>query len=334
MARPLVKAILQPTAASTRLVLASLPYPTPAEGDYVIKVQAVAPCKDERGWEQADPHFFTKPRDRVPCIEGSGTVVSAPSGSSTLAPGSDVFFMLDAGVTGALRQYAEVAASGVSLKPSSLSFSQAAAVPLSAVTAWQGLFEHGPLDPTAVQDGDAAASDRARHANKAIRVLVAGAAGGVGSWAVKLAAAAGATVLGVTRPAKSELVRSFGAVEAVDYAGAEALSGHHKGVDLVLDTVGGKDGMRQLWGAVKDDGLFLEVGDGNPDSVRPPGKKADSKWYLVHTDADQLQAISRLIDTDGLRPLVDEVYPFEQFEAAFEKVDGGTTRGKVVITLN
>jgi NADPH:quinone reductase-like Zn-dependent oxidoreductase len=329
-----IKAIIQPEFRVPALELTTLPYPVPKDNEYVLAVRAVAPCKDELGWEAADPHLFTEPRDRVPCIEGSGVVVTPPSVPGDHLPaGTEVFFALDAGVTGALRAFATAPSSGVARRPRALDFPSAAAVPLSALTAWQGIFEHGKLDPAAVTARTQAARAAAREANAKRRVLVAGAAGGVGAWAVRLASAAGATVIGVVRPARADAVRALGATTVLDYEGAAALPERER-ADIVFDTIGGA-GIAQLWGAVKGTGRFLEVGAGHPEESRPQGHTATAQWFLVHTDRAQLEAISALIDADEKpRPQIDEVFPFDKFADAFKKADSGKTSGKVVITVD
>jgi len=325
-----IKAVLQPDPASTKLTLTTLPYPTPSASEYIVKVKAAALTKDELGWELADPHLYTSPRDRVPSIEGAGVVVSAPRGAPCEV-GTDVFYTIHAGATGTLREFATVDINAAAPKPATLDWASAAATPLSALTAWQGVFVHGPLDAAALT---ASGPERAaaKEKNAALSVLVTGAGGGVGSWAVKLAHAAGATVVGVARESKAADVRRFGAADVIDYAGVDAYAADEtKLVDLVLDTIGG-DGMKTLWSAVKDSGLFLAVGPDPPEN-KPEGKRAEGKWYLFESSAEQLAHVARIIDSEGLGPLVDEVFPLDRFNEAFEKVASGRTKGKVVVTV-
>ncbi|KAF4980139.1 hypothetical protein FDECE_17942 [Fusarium decemcellulare] len=198
-------------------------------------------------------------------------------------------------------------------KPKALSWTDAAATPVSALTAWQGLFEHGTLGKAAI-DGD----ENARAHNSKIRVLVAGSGGGVGSWAVQLASAAGAgSIVAVCRPSRAEEARKLGAAEAVDYTSQPI------GTWVAKDTASRE--------AIKNWGKFLSVA-GQPNAVEPKDEVktiAKGEWFLVQPPRSDLVEISTLVEADKVMPLVGSVYRFDQFQEAFDKVQGGRTKGKV-----
>ncbi|GMK57469.1 hypothetical protein CspeluHIS016_0403030 [Cutaneotrichosporon spelunceum] len=312
-------AITQPDPASRHLELATLPL-LPEEDSYVVAVRAAAACRDELGWELIDPQFFTERRQRVPGPEGAGVVLSAPP-NATFKAGDEIMWSLDAWAAGSMREYTTVPVSAAARRPN-LSWAEAAAVPLSAQTAWQGLFEQGGLRP--VFDGNA---------NKGKRVLVTGASGSVGSWALRLGAAAGAYMIGVGSGQRADEMRSAGAAEVVDYSrGGVAEWAQKNQVDLVLDCAGRDH--EALWTAVKDGGTFLSiVSEHDPAATQPSGKKATAKWYLVRTRGPELARVADLIDERGWRPAIDSVHPFAKFQDAYDRVDGAAA-GKVIVTVS
>ncbi|KAK7426125.1 hypothetical protein QQZ08_007435 [Neonectria magnoliae] len=281
------------------------------------------------------PRLFPPDRERIPCTECAGVVVDGP-GDGPFQPGDAVFFRIDAGTTGTLREYAVARAAQMARKPKTLSWTDAAATPLSALTTWQGLFEHGTLDKAAVH-GDAAAREK----NAKIRVLIAGAGGSVGIWAVQLAAAAGAgAIVAIAGPSMASAVRGFGASAVVDYTkqsidawAAEDLTVRE--VDLVLDCVGGAT-TGSCWAAIKNGGTFLSVA-GQPAASKSETETktvAKGEWFLVQGRGSDLTEVAQLVDAGRIKPLVDSVFPFETFADAFEKVESRKSNGKVVITVS
>lgn len=324
-----IQAVFQPDPTSRHLELKALPRPSPKVEQHVIAVRATAACRDELGWEEADPDVFKdSKRERVPGVEGSGVVEEAPA-SSPFKRGDQVFWATDAWETGAARSLTLVEGAQLAHKPESLDWVNAAATPLSALSAWQGLFEHGSLDDKAITAHDGAA----KKAN-AQRVLITGAGGGVGSWAVKLAHAAGAHVIALCSPGKAEAVKKFGAAEIIDYTSTsvDKWAQSNERVDLVFDCAGGKV-LPTLWGAVKDGGSFVAI-TGEPAESQPPSAKPKvAKWFLVNTRRN-LPDIAKLVDEAKLTPLVDSVLPFDQFAEVWRKADEGKTTGKVVLTVS
>ncbi|KAF7543944.1 hypothetical protein G7046_g9898 [Stylonectria norvegica] len=204
-------------------------------------------------------------------------------------------------------------------KPKSLTWAQAGGTPLSSLTAWQGLFTQGTLDKRALH-GD----EEARAANARQRVLITGASGSVG----------------VGNPAGAVPALKFGATETIDYTTTAldawaAADPAARECDLVLDCVGGPS-LGNCWAAVKTGGTFVSTA-GTPEEVRPAGNTkavAKAEWFLVESLGSDLEEIGALVEAGTCVPLIDSVYEFEDFAAAFERVAVGRPSGKVVINVS
>ncbi|KAH6608440.1 hypothetical protein Trco_001786 [Trichoderma cornu-damae] len=330
-----IKAVYQQDPKLTTLKLLQTPIPKPAgPEDHLIKVKATAPCLGELGWEINYPSIFPPNRERVPGTEGAGVVATSPA-SSPFQPGDEVYFRLHARYPGCLREYTIVHTEELALKPKTLDWIEATATPLSTLTAWQGMFTQGTLDKRGIR-GDADA--RAR--NGKLRVLITGAGGSVGSWAVRFAAAAGAgSVVAQCSGANAEAARKAGATEIIDYK-KQSISEWAQGdasreVDLILDCLGGPT-LASCWSAVKEDGVLLSV-VGGPDELKPESvtkKLAKSAWYLMDCRGGDLKEIADFIDSRWLKPQIDSVVEFEEFQAAYDKVEQKKAKGKVVIKVD
>jgi NADPH:quinone reductase-like Zn-dependent oxidoreductase len=255
------------------LKLEEIATPEPGPGDALIRIHAAAITKDELEW----------PTDRLPAIpsyEVSGEVVAVGPEADGVSAGDEVYALTDFGRDGAAAEYAVVSAGLLAPKPRSLDHVQSAAVPMPALTAWQGLFEHGGLE-----EGQ--------------RVLVTGAAGGVGHIAVQLARQHGADVIPLTRQDR-----------LVDVGP----------VDLVFDTVGGE----LLQRAAAVGGRVVSVAT----EPAPPGI-----YFVVEPNGRQLAEITRLVEAGAVQPQIDSIYPLEEFQAAFERLTEPGKRGKVVLKI-
>jgi NADPH:quinone reductase-like Zn-dependent oxidoreductase len=300
-------------------------------------VHATAPCNGELRWAVDFPDSVPVEKVLVPCQDLAGTVVAAPADSSfSFAPGDRVYCRIDAARAGAARDYALPRASELAKIPPSLNWIEAAATPLSALTAWQAIFVQGTLDAAGIK-GDA----KARAHNAKIRVLVTGAAGGVGSWLVQLAALAGAKgVVAVCSGDKEEAVRKLGATEVVDYRKVSTedwvkADPAVREVDLVIDLIGGKT-LAGCWAAVREGGTIISVNT-PPDVVKPAGlekKVAKSLFFIVEPLGSNLAEIGELIEAGKVRPTVDSVWEFADFKKAFERLESGHTKGKIVIKVS
>jgi NADPH:quinone reductase-like Zn-dependent oxidoreductase len=347
-----MRQLLQPSIYSPSLILTTAPVPSVSSSpdSVLVRVAACCPCAGELSWAANFPGAVPAEKEMVPCQDLAGTIVALPPGggetttsASTTAGelgsfkvGDRVFCRVSAERAGTAREYAVAKLSELAKIPDGLGWLDAAATPLSALTAWQGLFVHGGLEVGGL-NGDEAA--RKRNGEK--RVLITGAVGGVGSWAVQLAALAGAgAVVAVCGRGKADSARKLGATEVVDYTQTSveewtaADPAGKRQVDLVFDVVGGKT-LAGCWHAVKEGGALVGVNT-PPDAVRPAGLEktvAKSLFFIVEPLGSNLTQVAELIAAGKVRPSVDSVWKLDEFEKAFERVEGGHASGKIVIKV-
>ena len=203
---------------------------------------------------------------------------------------------------GVAADYTSVPAELLVPKPRALGHAESAAIPLPALSAWQGLFDHGRLEA----DG---------------RVLITGAAGNVGGFAVQLARAAGAHVIGTASAANLDFVLELGAHEAVDAAGG--FEDAVEPVDIVFDTVGG-DRLRRSRAVLRAGGRLVSVAEEPPEG---------GVYFVVEPNRDQLGSLAKRVDDGDLRPPRVEVFPFTSAREAFARSLEPGRRGKVVLDV-
>jgi NADPH:quinone reductase-like Zn-dependent oxidoreductase len=293
---------LHPPGTVEALALERIGIPRVGAGEALMRVHAAAITRDELEW----------PVDRLPAIpsyELSGTIAAGASTASDLAVGDPVWALTGFDRDGGAAEYALVPVASLAPKPRTLGHVESAAIPLAGLTAWQGLFEHGRL-----REGE--------------RVLIHGAAGGVGHFATQLARWRGAYVIGTSSAAAAGDVIALGANEAVDRTAVrfdEAVAA----VDLVFDTVGG-EALARSAGVVRDGGRVVSVAEEPPAAV---GEIVQTSYFVVEPSRAQLVKLARLVDEGRIRPLVDSVFPLAQAHAAFERVAMPGKRGKVVLQV-
>ncbi|MFI8423491.1 NADP-dependent oxidoreductase [Streptomyces sp. NPDC085479] len=250
----------------------------------------------------------------VPAVgwDVSGTVEAVGPGVGLFRPGDEVFGMpLFPRQAGGYAEYVVAPARHLASKPATLTHVEAAALPLAALTAWQAL-----VDTADVRPGE--------------RVLVHAAAGGVGHFAVQIAKARGAYVIGTASAAKHDLVRELGADEVIDYREAR-FEDVVTGVDVVLDGLGGETARRSLT-VLREGGRLITLP--GPDDVPadvPDGVRA--VWVLVEPDHLGLREITALVEQGRLRPVIDTVLPLAEAAKAHELGERGRTTGKIVLTV-
>ncbi|MGZ4716683.1 MAG: NAD(P)-dependent alcohol dehydrogenase [Acidimicrobiales bacterium] len=262
---------------------------------------------------------FRAPKNRVPGLAVAGTVAAVGSTVTRFAVGDEVF-----GVSrGAFAEYAAAREDKLTRKPSNLTFEQAAAVPVSATTAIQGLRAGG------IEAGQ--------------KVLIIGASGGVGTYAVQLAKALGAEATGVCSTAKIDLVRSLGADRVIDYTEEDFTDGSGR-YDLILD-VGGNTRLSRLRRALTPAGTLVIVGGENKGnwtggfgrSLRAPLLSLFVRQRLTMLASKEqhpdLEAVTELIEAGSVTPSVDRTYPLDQAQDAMRQLEAGQVRGKVVIVI-
>ncbi|KAK0719072.1 hypothetical protein B0T21DRAFT_295498 [Apiosordaria backusii] len=329
-----MKTLLQPSPHSPSLTLTTSPLPLPSHpSDVLIKVYTTAPCKGELTWAAAFPEVIPSTKTPVPSQDLAGVIVRLPpTNTGGFKLGDRVYCRIDATRPGAAREYALARLSEIALIPANLGWIEAAATPLSSLTAWQALFTHGGLN----KDGLLGGNQNAVEENAKKRVLITGAAGGVGSWAVQLAALAGCEVVGLCGPDKVAHVEELGATEVVNYkeTSLQQWASPEKEVDVVVDMVGGKT-LESCWFAVKSQGRIVSI-CGPPEDARPhevQKESVKSNFFIVEPSGENLAEIGRLIEVGKVRPTVDSVWAFEDYEQAFERLESGQTTGKVVIRV-
>lgn len=334
-----MKVVHQPDPKSTRLIVEDVPLPTLSRPDeFLIRVHATTPCPNELRWEIWFPSLFAPDRERVPCTEAAGVIAkvadSEEARASQFKVGDEVFFRLEPSQTGNLRQYTLARLSQLAHKSKNVGWVEAGATPLSSLTAWQGIFQHGILDEKAVF-GD----PESRKKNSSLKVLITGASGVVGSWAIQFAALAGAgQIVAVASGDTADYVRQLGATEVIDYKKQSvsewAANQPEREVDAAFDCVGGAT-LSSCWSAVKEGGTLLSV-TGDPQQEKPESVTktlVEAKWFLVEPNGRQLDRISKLQGEGKCLAKVDSVVDFANFQEAFDKVENKKANGKVVITI-
>jgi NADPH:quinone reductase-like Zn-dependent oxidoreductase len=296
-----------------RLVYEDAPQPHPGVGEVLVRVYAAGVIATELTWEETYQSKGGSPRALpIPGHDLSGVVEEVGPGVSTLARGSEVYALTAFDRDGAEANYTIALPSELAPKPRTLNHVQAAAVPLSALTAWQALFEHADL--TAGQT-----------------VLIHGAAGGVGVLAVQLARWAGAQVIVTASARNRDFLRELGTNEIIDYTTTRFEEVVH-GVDLVFDLVGG-DTLERSWQVVKPGGALVSVVSPRPSFAEAKAHDVRPTWFVVEPNREQLIQIGTLIDAGRIRPIVETVLPLAQARQAYEQGARGHTRGKIVLRV-
>ena len=288
----------------------------PDADEVLVKVLAVSVNPADWHSMRGKPLFaratlgLRRPKHKILGGDVAGQVEAVGSGVTHFKPGDEVYAnLLDHGY-GGFAEYASVPVDVVALKPANLSFEEAAAVPMAAVTALQGLFHHGEIKP--VQ-----------------KVLINGASGGIGTFALQIAKSYGAEVTGVTSTRNIDLVRSLGADHVVDYTTTDFVrNGRY---DLILDTVGNRS-VGDLRRALAAGGKAAVVGFtsvGKLMGVSLRGGK-DVAMVSAHVATKDLELLMELIEAGKVRPEIDRRYPFAEIPAAIAYLEQGCARGKVV----
>jgi NADPH:quinone reductase-like Zn-dependent oxidoreductase len=244
----------------------------------------------------------------------SGVVESVAHGVSDVSIGDEVYALTSFCRDGAAAEYVAVHAADLAPKPKTLDHVQAAAVPLSALTVWQAFFDHARL-----------ASGQ--------RVLIHGAAGGVGSFAVQIARWHGAYVVGTASAENRDFLLGLGVNEVIDYRHAQ-FEQAVRDVDVVLDTIGG-DTRERSWQVLKPGGILVSLPEPIPEGEAAAHGKRSRRgvFFVVQPDRKQLGKIATLIDSGAVRPVIAETLPLAKARQAFERGVAGHTRGKLLLEV-
>jgi NADPH:quinone reductase-like Zn-dependent oxidoreductase len=285
------------------LVLEEIETPSLRPGDALVRVAAAGITRGELEW----------PVDRLPATpsyEVSGDVVAVAPGVESVAIGDAVYALTGFDRDGAAADYVAVPAAFLAPKPRTVDHIGAAAVPMAALSAWQGLFDHG-------------------HLEEGQRVLIHGAAGGVGHLATQLARWRGAYVLGTASSASVEAARMFGAHEVIEGTCA-GVAGAFESVDLVFDTVGGEL-LRASQTVIREGGRLVSVAEEPQEPAVED--KIEAVYFVVEPNRDQLLDVARLVDGGDLRPAIDSVFPLADAVGAFGRSMARAKSGKVVFRV-
>jgi NADPH:quinone reductase-like Zn-dependent oxidoreductase len=304
--------------------------PAPTDDQVLIKVHAAAVNPYDWHFIRGTPYVMRmmmgglrKPKDPRIGVDYAGTIEAVGKNVTQFKAGDEVF----GNRTGAFAEYVCARADRtIALKPANMSFEQTAGVPVAGLTALQGLRDHGKVQPSQ-------------------KVLINGASGGVGTFALQIAKALGAEVTGVCSTRNVDLVRSLGADHVVDYT-KEDFTKSDQRYDVILDNVGTQplSGFRRV---LKSNGICVIIGGGGPNDgkwvgpmARPIKAKLMSPFIsqkigmmMAQGNKDDLNVLADLMQSGKVTPVIDRTYPLSEIREAVRYVETGRARGKVIITL-
>lgn len=294
------------------LAIEQVPKPEPGPGQVLVRVHAAS--VNPVDWKLRQGGMKAMLEVAFPSTAGqdlAGVIEAVGDGVTDLHVGDAVYAMLGTGRTGAYAEYALLDRTAVARKPETLDFVQAAAVPMGALTAWQGVVVKGGLKP-----GD--------------HLFVHAAAGNVGGMAVQIAHALGAHVIAAASAASRALVEGYGVDRFLDY-GAGRFEDAVAGMDIVFDTLGG-DMQARSWGLLKPDGILIST-VGVPDPSQAAAHAVRATGFGAVPDGEQLSRIAELIDAGKVRPNVGAVMELDEAAQAQELNRTGGVKGKIVLTV-
>jgi NADPH:quinone reductase-like Zn-dependent oxidoreductase len=294
------------------LKLEDVPRPKPAADEVLIKVYAtgVNPI-DWKIREGARKERFPTNFPLILGWDASGVIEEVGSNILNFKKGDEVYSRPDPTKNGTYAEYVVVKADQVNRKPKTIDYVKAAAVPLAGLTAWQGLFDHGKL-----QRGE--------------KVLIHGASGGVGTFAVQFAKWKGAYTVATSSEKNIEFLQELGADEVIDYK-KENFEDRLRDIDLVFDTIGVQTQKRSLQ-VLKNGGRLVTT-------VKPENEKeAEQKnihieGYMAQSYPEELEQIAALIDEGKVSPVIGKIFPLEQAAEAQQLSKEGHVRGKIVLKV-
>ncbi|KAE8168678.1 hypothetical protein BDV40DRAFT_251242 [Aspergillus tamarii] len=310
----------------------NVPIPKPSiSGEILIRVKATTVIRDMLTWPETYSHEYA-----IIGNDFSGIVTEVFSEDCKFQPGDEVFGMAAADRAGAWAEYVLVNENELALKPKALTFDQAAALPLSAQTAYEALFDHGGIPVPSVEEAiknKSGLSSQKRH-----RVLITGAAGAVGIYLVQLASAAGVHVVTATssNARNEEFLRGLGADETLEYS---MLENYRGAFDVVIDVVGGEV-LAKCWDYVKETGVLVSVDSASFNFVEEHEKRGIRKdgvralFFIVEGSSKALHYLAELVDLGTVQSFVVETYPLSKAQEAYNHANGRYSgRGKLVLTV-
>ncbi len=322
-----MRAIVQSAYGTSEVLrLAEIAPPAIGEGDVLIRVRAAGLDRGTWHFMTGRPYLmrvmgfgFRRPKNPVSGVDVAGTVVAVGAAVTRFAVGDEVFGMS----RGSFAEYAAAPENKLAHKPAGITFEQAAASPISGGTALQAL--------------------RAGKIEQGQDVLIIGASGGVGSFAVQLAKALGATVTGVCSTGKADLVRALGADRVIDYQHEDFADGTHR-YDLIID-IGGNAPLSRLRRALTSTGTVVIVGGesrGNltggigrqlRGALLTPFIGQRITGLVSKERSSDVEILSGHLENGSVVPAIDGSYPLDQVREAMQRMENGQIRGKVIITV-
>ena len=328
---PKMKAIVYHEFGSPDVLrLEEVDKPVPNDNQILVKVRALSVNPLDWHFMEGTPYLgrpmafgFLKPTVTRLGVDYAGTVEAVGKNVTEFKPGDEVY----GNKFGAFAEYVTATDKALALKPATLTFEQAASLPVAALTALQALRDYGKIQPGQ-------------------KVLINGASGGVGTFAVQIAKSFGAEVTGVCSGRNVEMVRSLGADHVIDYT-KENFTERAERYDLILDNVGSQplSGFRRV---LNPTGKYIVVGGGGVNDSRwtgpmigvlkmvmlKPFVAQEMKMMLAEINRKDLTVLSDLIQAGKVKPVIDRTYPFSQLPDAMRYLEEGHARGKVVVTVS
>jgi NADPH:quinone reductase-like Zn-dependent oxidoreductase len=290
-----------------QFIYENAPVPRPTSGEALVRVHAAGVIRAELSWVPTWNTPVGTPR-ALPIIPGhefSGEIAALGMETTDFRVGDSVYGLIDWYCDGAQAEYCVARVADIAAKPGGIDHVSAAATPISALTAWQGLIERG-----SIESGQ--------------RVLIHGAAGGVGAFAVQIARWRDAKVTATASSSNLDFVRSLGATEVIDHDDIpfEEVA---RDMDLVFDTVGGATFQRS-WRVLKPGGRLVTIVSGKNSN----DERTRAAFFIVEPNRSQLETITRLIDSGAISPIVGCVFPLAEARLAYQH---RPIRGKVVLQV-
>lgn len=319
-----------PAPSSALKVDQNVTVPVPsAPGELLVKVRATTVIRDMLTWPESYAHEYA-----ILGNDFSGVVTEVYSAASEFKPGDEVFGMAHTDRASTWAEYTIAKEDEVYRKPDGLTFAEAAALPLTAHTAYEALFEHTKIArPTIEQVLSKSVS------NKDAKLLITGASGAVGIYLVQLAAVAGVRVVAASssNERNEQFLRQLGADEVVEYGELDRYNGQF---EFIIDTVGGPV-LEKSWDYVKDNGTLISVDSASYEFVDDHKKRGLSKpgvhadFFIVKGSQDALHYIAELVAAGALRSFVAQEYPLAKVQEAYDVANGRSYgRGKVILDIS
>ena len=326
-----MKAVVYCNYGVPNLKFQEIEKPTPADDQLLVRVRAASVNPLDWHFIEGTPYFMRvmgvglrKPKDTRLGVDFAGTVEAVGKNVTKFKPGDEVF----GGRTGAFAEYVCVReARAVAVKPASVTFEQAASVPIAGITALQGVRDKGKVQPGQ-------------------KVLINGASGGVGTFAVQIAKSYGADVTGVCSTKNLDMVRSLGADHVIDYTKEDFTKGAER-YDVILDNVANHS-LLECRRALTPNGIYVLIGGGSANEqgligplINPikamllsPFVKQTMGMMLAELNQKDLTALADLMQSGKVTPVIDRTYTLSELPQAIEYLEQGHARGKVVVKVD